>query len=1016
MTKLKNKGFLKLTALFIAVLFAHSAVMAESVPPFASVTSSPAAVYFQVYSINFSGLPDNPLQIECPEDISTYTDINECTAEISDNLNIIVTSGTLASLTWEMTGANTDASRRTGINQIESYIFNEGTTIVNYTARDKSGTTVSCSFSVTISDNQVPKIVSAPENIAVEADENECGATVTWDEPVVVDNCTPDYQILKTSTHVSGSFFPVGTTNVTYILDDGMATTQVVYSFTVTVTDRAAPAVTAPENITVNCGEPLPRIYSSFKEFTEAGGAATDNCQLKASSFTLKSQTQSSQICPYTVTRTYQVSDVYNNVGTVEHLIFVGEPIKEPIIEPVKEEIVTLKSGMADFTAALSGNWSEPATWGGGAVPGSGDNVTIPAGITVNIDQNVTNLASLTISGILQFEALTARTLSSALITVNSGGIFRSAQSGTIKSHSLIAQGDIINKGTIDFSSSSNNTGVEITFTGSSNNEFNCQNATLTNLKQTNGVILNKGTTVSSILSYTPGGTFQVLSDASATAKGFLVINNGTFKITGTNVFSNPVFNIASYIIPATGGFWLGNDNATVLGQFGTVDNNGELKISAGTFNIGTASGNSSVTNNNGKFELSDGTVNIAGRFQVSGASATITGGVMNLSSLGNGDANEATFHVTLASNLTISGSPLITFTRPNSNSVPFNDIEILSGSGTKTITGGTFQMGTALTTVPSTFKINSDIPLNNFTVFNSNSSILLTDNLTVNNQLTMNGGNINTSSQTLILNGSTSSSLSYASGMVVGKLQRTVAQAGVNYIFPVGDGTNSSTLQLNFASVNTQGTVTASSNGILPAGFLLNPTTVDASAFITNSTVGFSTVSGSFQLPTGFNPLQKVGLYNSSWSYQPAMASVGFSGWTALTNSAFALADCTEPTITLGANPIICEGTLSVNLPYSATTNSPNEYRIDFTDNSLDVNWKALTASPIILAIPPGTAPNSYSGDIYVRNAAVCESAGAGLSVTINPQPVGTNGTAATCSGVALNYNLQAQITNSVA
>ena len=402
MTKLKNKGFLKLTALFIAVLFAHSAVMAESVPPFAAVTSSPAAVYFQVYSINFSGLPDNPLQIECPEDISTYTDINECTAEISDGLNLVVTGGPLASLTWEMAGATEGASRRTGINQIESYIFNEGTTIINYTASDNTGNTVSCSFTVTISDNQVPKLVSAPESITVEAGENECGATVSWDEPVVVDNCTPTNQILKTNTHISGSFFPVGTTTVRYTLDDGMATTKVTYSFTVTVTDRAAPVITAPANITVNCGEPLPRIYSSLTEFTDAGGAATDNCQLKASSFTLKSQTQSSQTCPYTVTRTYQISDVYNNVERVEHLVYVGEGA-----EPEPQQQVTLKSGMAGtITANNTGNWNETTTWDLGRVPLPDDDVVIANGVTVSVT-TVTSCKTIEIQGGGKLEILT---------------------------------------------------------------------------------------------------------------------------------------------------------------------------------------------------------------------------------------------------------------------------------------------------------------------------------------------------------------------------------------------------------------------------------------------------------------------------------------------------------------------------------------------------------------------------------------------------------------------------------
>jgi len=270
LNRLKHTGILKLTAVIFAVLIAHSGVFSGSASEWYAVSSNYLS---RVSSSELNDTvinPDAPLQIECPEDISTYTDINECTADIINSLKLNVTSGTLSSLTWTMTGANVDASPRSGINQIESYVFNEGTTTVTYTAKDKFRNTINCTITVIISDNQVPKLASAPENITVTSEDNECGALVSWIEPEVVDNCTPSYQILKSSSHVSGSFFPLGTTKVTYILDDGMATTNVTYSFTVTVTDRIEPVLTGPENLKVNCGEALPRIYSGYNEFVRA--------------------------------------------------------------------------------------------------------------------------------------------------------------------------------------------------------------------------------------------------------------------------------------------------------------------------------------------------------------------------------------------------------------------------------------------------------------------------------------------------------------------------------------------------------------------------------------------------------------------------------------------------------------------------------------------------------------------------------------------------------------------------
>src|SRR5207249_9069146 len=136
-----------------------------------------------------------------------------------------------------------------------------------------------------------------------------------------------------------------------------------------------------------------------------------------------------------------------------------------------------------------------------------------------------------------------------------------------------------------------------------------------TNLKQSTGVTLNKGTTNASTLDFTPGtGTFTVLG---ANAVGFLSITNGTFKISGSNAFSNPVFNAAAYSIPATGGIWLNNANATIAGQNGSPTMSGLLRMTAGTYNVGTASGNSMGGATTSNFIIEGGTMNFASRLLV---------------------------------------------------------------------------------------------------------------------------------------------------------------------------------------------------------------------------------------------------------------------------------------------------------------------------------------------------------------------------------------------------------------
>ncbi len=58
-------------------------------------------------------------------------------------------------------------------------------------------------------------------------------------------------------------------------------------------------------------------------------------------------------------------------------------------------------SAPAVCTAAGSGNWSDPATWSCGHMPGPGEAVVIPAGITVTLDQDVTLDSNLDVQGTL---------------------------------------------------------------------------------------------------------------------------------------------------------------------------------------------------------------------------------------------------------------------------------------------------------------------------------------------------------------------------------------------------------------------------------------------------------------------------------------------------------------------------------------------------------------------------------------------------------------------------------------
>jgi len=108
-------------------------------------------------------------------------------------------------------------------------------------------------------------------------------------------------------------------------------------------------------------------------------------------------------------------------------------------------------------------------------------------------------------------------------------------------------------------------------------------------------------------------------------------------------------------------------------------------------------------------------------------------------------------------------------------------------------------------------------------------------------------------------------------------------------------------------------------------------------------------------------------------------------------------------PTITLGASPsLIYYSSTSANLPYTATSGSPNEYSITYgsparTAGFANVGLTALPASPIPLTVPITAGVNTYGGTLTVNNSSTgCGSSNYPFTVTVNPLPVVLTGTRA--------------------
>jgi len=124
--------------------------------------------------------------------------------------------------------------------------------------------------------------------------------------------------------------------------------------------------------------------------------------------------------------------------------------------------------------------------------------------------------------------------------------------------------------------------------------------------------------------------------------------------------------------------------------------------------------------------------------------------------------------------------------------------------------------------------------------------------------------------------------------------------------------------------------------------------------------------------------------------------------------------------TITLGANPSVCQGVNSADLSFSDTTGSPDQYSIVYSAAAISQGFVNVTnaplgSSPVILVVPVAALANVYNGDLTVRNSTTgCVSSIYSFTVTILSLPLPTfTGIDTLCQGETAVYTTEAGMSN---
>jgi hypothetical protein len=242
-----------------------------------------------------------PVFTFCPEDLYVYLGPED------DDCGLV--------MTWDPPQA-TDNCGVTSL--IPDYwpdsFFDVGVTPVKYTAMDAAGNVAYCTFYVHVIDTISPVFTYCPSDIVVSTGpcDTDCKKYVTWDEPLVAENC----DVQRIERVPDESFFDVSFTIVTYTATDNSGN-KATCSFSVTVIDDTPPTIACPPDVVAYLGKDDP---DGMTEVSWEAPFMNDNCGIGE---VISSAASGDPFPVGTSMVFYKVMDIYNNLATCSFYVTV---------------------------------------------------------------------------------------------------------------------------------------------------------------------------------------------------------------------------------------------------------------------------------------------------------------------------------------------------------------------------------------------------------------------------------------------------------------------------------------------------------------------------------------------------------------------------------------------------------------------------------------------------------------------------------------------------------------------